>query len=51
MNEGEELFPLANEDYYFDQVWKAKAKFFFYVLANFKTTRDYGSASLVGLIL
>jgi hypothetical protein len=45
------LFPLSNEECYFDDVWKAKAKFFFYVLANFKTTRDYGSSSLVGLIL
>ena len=51
MNEGEEVFPLVNDLYYFDDVWKAKAKFFFYVLANFKTTRDYGSSTLVGLIL
>ncbi len=51
MNEGEEFFPLVNDTYYFDEVWKAKARFFFYVLANFKTTRDYGSSTLVGLIL
>ena len=51
MTDGEEFFPLTDYEYYFDEVWKAKARFFFYVLANFKITRDYGSSSLVGLIL
>ena len=49
--DGEEFFPLNNDNYSFDDVWKAKARFFFYVLSNFKTTRDSGSSSLVGLIL
>lgn len=51
MTDGEEFFPLNNDQYSFDDVWKAKAKFFFYVMSNFKTTRDSGSSSLVGLII
>jgi hypothetical protein len=51
LTEGEEVVPLSNDTYWFDDVWKTKAKFFFYVLANFKATRDYGSSTLVGLIL
>lgn len=34
MSDGEELFPLCNSDYDFDQVWKVKAKFIYHILVN-----------------
>lgn len=51
VSEGEELVPLQDDTYCFDEVWKLKARFVYHILSNFKTTRDYGSASLAGLII
>ena len=51
MTEGEELVPLINPTFYFDDVWKTKATFFYHILSNFKNMRDYGSSSLASLIV
>jgi hypothetical protein len=51
MTEGEELVPLIDSTFYFDDVWKIKATFFYHVLSNFKNMRDYGSSSLASLIV
>lgn len=51
MTEGEELVPLVNPTFYFDDVWKTKATFFYHILSNFKNMRDYGSSSLASLIV
>lgn len=51
MTEGEELVPLEDPTFHFDKVWKVKATFFYHILSNFKTMRDYGSSSLASLIV
>lgn len=51
MTEGEELVPLQDDVFCFDQVWRLKAIFFYHILSNFKNLRDYGSSSLANLII
>jgi hypothetical protein len=51
LTEGEELVPLQNPTFHFDQVWSLKATFFYNILSNFKILRDYGSSSLASLII
>ena len=51
MTEGEELVPLEDSIFHFDKVWKIKATFFYHILSNFKTMRDYGSSNLASLIV
>jgi hypothetical protein len=51
MTEGEELVPLQDDTFCFDKVWRLKAIFFYHILSNFKSLRDYGSSSLANLII
>jgi hypothetical protein len=51
MTEGEEIVPLQEDVFCFDTVWRLKAIFFYHILSNFKTLRDYGSSSLANLII